>query len=103
MPDSRLFRSLMAPGTLSFKGPKHGPFVKPQEICGAENDAGDRDGAIHHVALNAPSRIRNSPTNPLVPGKPMEAKPMISKNVASSGIFFAKPPHVGRQCGPTFE
>ena len=50
----------------------------------------------HHLASKAPSRMRNSPTNPFVPGSSMEAKPIIKRKVAKSGTCFASPPNEER-------
>ncbi len=41
---------------------------------------------------NAPKRMRNSPTNPLVPGSPMEDKVTIMKITAKTGMTLDNPP-----------
>ena len=86
-----------SPCTPSTNGPRHGPFVVPQKIRRAENDPGHRNGGILPVCFECAEQDQNSPTNPFVPGKPMEANPMIRKNVASNGAFFARPPNALRR------
>jgi hypothetical protein len=45
------------------------------------------------LALKVPKRMRNSPTKPLVPGKPIDASPMNKKKLASKGVCLAMPPN----------
>ena len=69
-------------------GPSIGAFVVPEKIRRTEDDARDGNGSIHPMALNAPKRTKNSPTNPFVPGKPMEANPMNRKNAREQRRVF---------------
>ncbi len=46
----------------------------------------------HWLAVNPPRIIRNSPTNPLVEGRPIEASVNTMKSEAYSGITEATPP-----------
>ena len=41
--------------------------------------------------LNAPKIVKNSPTNPLVPGKPIEASVNNINTIAYRGILLTKP------------
>ena len=41
---------------------------------------------------NEPMSTRNSPTNPFVPGTPIELRQTMVSNVANTGITFAMPP-----------
>ena len=45
------------------------------------------------LAANAPSRIRNSPTKPFSPGRPMDDSSVTRKTVANTGIRFHSPPY----------
>ncbi len=40
-----------------------------------------------------PERMRNSPTKPLVPGRPMEESVTTTKAVAIQGTCLARPPY----------
>ena len=49
---------------------------------------------------NVPRRTRNSPTKPLRPGSPSEARTNTPKKVVKSGHMFARPPRsaIIRRC-----
>jgi len=49
--------------------------------------------AIRGFHLNAPSRIRNSPTNPLSPGSPIDESVMTRNAATRCGITFFNPPY----------
>ena len=49
--------------------------------------------AYHFWTLNAPSRIRNSPTKPFVPGTPIEERVTTMKQRQKTGTTFASPPN----------
>ena len=48
--------------------------------------------AYSTLALNVPTNIKNSPTKPFMPGKPIEDSVTIIKKTANIGIDFARPP-----------
>ena len=48
--------------------------------------------AIHGCVRNVPTRIRNSPTKPFVPGSPTEDSATTTSAKANTGITFAIPP-----------
>src|SRR5437899_10180375 len=47
---------------------------------------------LRNSDLYEPRRMRNSPTNPLSPGRPMDESETIKSAIARSGITFARPP-----------
>ncbi len=51
------------------------------------------NAAMRGSQRKAPSRIRNSPTKPFSPGKPIDDSVMIRKAATSCGITFFKPPN----------
>ena len=48
--------------------------------------------ASGRLTWKAPTRIRNSPTKPLSPGRPMDEKVTIRKSTESAGTTFQRPP-----------
>ena len=50
--------------------------------------------ATKKLSLNAPIKIRNSPTKPLVPGKPNEAKTNTINKTEYLGTIVTIPPYV---------
>ena len=48
--------------------------------------------ATMKLFLNAPNKIKNSPTNPVVPGRPTAPNVNIINKIAYLGITETKPP-----------
>ena len=48
--------------------------------------------AYSALIRNVPTRIRNSPTNPFSPGRPMDDRVTIRKAAVKTGMIRAKPP-----------
>ena len=49
--------------------------------------------ASHLSTWNAPTRIRNSPTKPLRPGRPSDERHTIRKSAEKAGITAHSPPN----------
>ena len=56
--------------------------------------------AILGSQRNAPSRMRNSPTNPFSPGNPIDESVTIRNTATSRGVILFKPPYsaISRVC-----
>ena len=47
-------------------------------------------------ATKVPRRMRNSPMNPLVPGRPIDESVTTTNTAASAGVTLASPPYAAR-------
>ena len=62
------------------------PAVEVQHVGGAQDHAGAAEQATQVLTWKAPTRTRNSPTKPLVPGRPTEASMKTMKKRAYTGM-----------------